>query len=166
MALNAYLTLKGQKQGQIKGSVVQKGKENSIMVIAVNHSIISPRDAQSGLPTGKRAHRPFVITKELDKSSPLLYQALITNEKITEFTLKFWRISGLSTAGTGQEVQNYTVKLVNASISSIDFKMLNNKDPELVHFNELEEVAFTYEKISWTWNDGGITCEDTWNNII
>ncbi|HRI69004.1 MAG TPA: type VI secretion system tube protein Hcp, partial [Polyangium sp.] len=43
MALNAYLRLKGQKQGEIKGSVTQKGREGSIMVIAVSHEIISPR---------------------------------------------------------------------------------------------------------------------------
>ncbi|HUJ12459.1 MAG TPA: type VI secretion system tube protein Hcp [Thermoanaerobaculia bacterium] len=30
------------------------------------------RDAASGLPTGKRMHKPFVITKELDKATPLL----------------------------------------------------------------------------------------------
>ena len=34
MALNAYLKLKGQKQGEIKGSVTQKGREGKIMVIA------------------------------------------------------------------------------------------------------------------------------------
>ncbi len=28
------------------------------------------RDAASGLPTGKRMHKPFVITKEIDTSSP------------------------------------------------------------------------------------------------
>ncbi|HVK67514.1 MAG TPA: type VI secretion system tube protein Hcp, partial [Polyangium sp.] len=44
MALNAYLRLKGQKQGEIKGSVTQKGRENSIMIIAVSHEIMSPRD--------------------------------------------------------------------------------------------------------------------------
>jgi hypothetical protein len=32
------------------------------------------RDPASGLPTGKRMHKPFVITKELDKSTPLLFQ--------------------------------------------------------------------------------------------
>lgn len=31
MALNAYLKLKGQKQGDVKGSVTQKGRENKIM---------------------------------------------------------------------------------------------------------------------------------------
>ena len=32
--------------------------------------IVSPRDAASGLPTGKRMHKPVVFTKELDKSTP------------------------------------------------------------------------------------------------
>jgi hypothetical protein len=41
-------------------------------VINFEQDIVSPRDAASGLPTGKRMHKPFVITKELDKSSPLL----------------------------------------------------------------------------------------------
>jgi hypothetical protein len=40
--------------------------------IVFNQAIVSPRDAASGLPTGKRQHKPIVITKELDKSSPLL----------------------------------------------------------------------------------------------
>lgn len=34
--------------------------------------VVSPRDAASGLPTGKRQHAPVTITKELDKSTPLL----------------------------------------------------------------------------------------------
>jgi hypothetical protein len=40
--------------------------------LVFNQAIVSPRDAASGLPTGKRQHKPFVITKELDKSSPTL----------------------------------------------------------------------------------------------
>ena len=32
-------------------------------------SVTSPRDAASGLATGKRMHKPFVITKELNASS-------------------------------------------------------------------------------------------------
>ena len=33
MALNSYLTLTGQKQGDIKGSVTQKGRVDMIEVI-------------------------------------------------------------------------------------------------------------------------------------
>jgi len=166
MALNAYLKLKGQKQGDIKGSVTQKGREDSIMVIAVSHEIISPRDPASGLPTGKRMHKPFVITKELDKSSPLLYNVLVNNENITEWTLKFWTPQIKAASGVGTEVQHYTVQLFNANIASISFRMLNNKNPELMRYAEYEEIAFTYQKIIWTWNDGGITAEDDWETPV
>jgi type VI secretion system secreted protein Hcp len=161
MALNAYLKLKGQKQGEIKGSVTQKGREGKIMVIAVSHEIISPRDHASGLPTGKRMHKPFVITKELDKSSPLLYNLLTNNENVTDWELQFWRPSG-----TGAENQNYTVKLTNANVASINFRMANNKHPDLMKFSEYEEIAFTYQKIEWTWVEGGITAMDDWESPV
>ncbi len=160
MALNAYLKLKGQKQGEIKGSVTQKGREGKIMVIAASHEVVSPRDLASGLPTGKRMHKPFTITKEIDKSSPLLYNALVNNENITEWELQFWTSGMNSRTGAGSEKQHYTVKLTNANISDISFHMLNNKNPELTRYAEYEEISFTYQKISWTWVDGGIVAED------
>jgi len=40
--------------------------------ISFEQEVVSPRDVASGLPTGKRMHKPFVITKELDKSSPMM----------------------------------------------------------------------------------------------
>jgi type VI secretion system secreted protein Hcp len=162
MALNAYLNLTGAKTGDIKGSVTQKGREGKIMVIAVSHEIVSPRDAASGLPTGKRQHKPFVITKELDQSSPLLYNLLCNNENITKWELQFWAPQISAATGTGQETQHFTVKLTNANIASIDFRMANNKHPDLMKFAEYEEVAFTYQKIEWMWVKGGITAMDDW----
>lgn len=157
MALNAYLKLKGETQGDINGSVTQAGREDSIMVIATNHEVVSPRDAASGLPTGKRQHKPFTITKEVDKSTPLLYNVLVNNENITEWKLEYWQPSK-----SGQEVQHYHVELVNASISAIQQEMLNNKYPENMQHKEREHVSFCYQKIIWTWVDGGITAEDDW----
>src|SRR3954470_1995728 len=108
MALNAYLKLKGAKQGAIDGSVTQKGREGKIMIIAVQHEIVSPRDPASGLPTGKRMHKPFVVTKELDKSSPLLYNVLVNNENIPTWKLEHWTPQIKAAQGTGAEVQHYT----------------------------------------------------------
>ena len=164
MALNAYLRLTGQKQGELKGSVTQKGRAESIQVIAVSHEITSPRDPASGLPTGKRQHKPFTITKELDKSSPLLQNALVNNENITKWELQFWSPTGNAGHGNagGTEVQHFTVKLTNANIASISFRMLNNKNPELMRYTEYEEIDFTYQKIEWVWVKGGITAMDDW----
>jgi type VI secretion system secreted protein Hcp len=166
MALNAYLRLKGQKQGEIKGSVTQKGREGSIMVIAASHEIVSPRDPASGLPTGKRMHKPFVITKELDKSSPILYNVLVNNENVPDWKLEFWTPQLSAAGGVGAEKQHYTVELLNANIASISFRMLNNKNPELMRYAEYEEIAFTYQKITWTWKDGGITSMDDWETPV
>lgn len=162
MALNAYLNLKSNKQGVIKGSVTQKGREGKIAVIAVSHEVVSPRDAASGLPTGKRMHKPFVITKELDKSTPLLYNVLCNNENIEEWNLEFWTPQLKAATGGGVETQHYTVKLTNANIASIAFRMANNKHPDLMKFAEYEEIAFTYQKIQWIWKDGGIEAVDDW----
>lgn len=161
MALNAYLQIKGQKSGIIKGSSVQRGRENKIIVIAASHELISPFDPQSGKPTGLRMHKPFVITKETDRSSPVLYAMFTNNEKIQEWELQFWAPSA---SGTGQEVQTYSVKLLDARIVSIHFHMPNTKDPEMLHYPEYEEIAFVYEKIIWTWNEGRIkpTSTDDW----
>jgi type VI secretion system secreted protein Hcp len=162
MAMMCYAYLKGAKSGQVKGSVTQKGREDAIGVIAVSHNVMTPRDPQSGLPTGQRMHRPFVITKELDKSTPILYNILCTNENVTEATFKFWTPQIKAASGVGSEVQHYTVKLTNANIASIDFRMANIRNVDLAKFTEYEEIAFTYEKIEWTWNDGGITADDSW----
>jgi type VI secretion system secreted protein Hcp len=157
MALAAYLTIVAERQGPIRGSVIQKGRENKILVVAVQHEIVCPRDPQSGIPTGKRMHKPFTVTKELDKASPLLYAILSTNENLVEARIDFWTASA-----TGQEKQHFTVRLTNANISAITFKMANIRSPKLVRLAEYEEIAFTYEKIEWTWNEGGITADDDW----
>lgn len=157
MALNAYLRLAGDNQGEIQGSVTQKGREDSIMVIAFEHEVVSPRDAASGLPTGKRQHKVLTITKEIDKSTPQLMNSLVNNENINRWKLQFWQPSK-----SGQEVQFYTIELMDASIAGIRQEMLNNKYPENVQHKEREHISFCYRHISWTWVDGGITAEDDW----
>lgn len=157
-ALNAYLKLEGETQGEIKGSVTQAGREDSILVIAMNHAVSSPIDAASGLPSGKRQHQPLRITKEIDMSTPLLMHALVTNENLVKFELRYWQPSK-----TGQEVQYYTIILYDARIVGIQQEMLNNKYPENMQHREREHVSFVYGRIEWIFEDGGITAEDDWS---
>ncbi len=156
---NAYLFLKGAR-GDIKGDAKLRGREDAIVVIAASHEINSPRDAASGLASGKRMHKPFVITKELDKSTPLLRKALVTNEILPSATIDFYRPT--PRGGIAQEEKYLTIKLTNASISNIRQVMLNNKNPELTRYAQSEEISFTYQKIEWIWADGGVTASDDW----
>ena len=158
-----YLTLKGQKQGDIKGSVTQKGREGSISVQYLQSKITSPRDPASGLPTGKRQHEPLVFRKTVDKSTPLLLNAITNNENITEAHFKFWK-PGIN----GVETQYFTIDLTNASLASSDLYHPDTYDTGAGGSapGELEEWSFTYQKIRWTWVDGGITSEDDWESPI
>lgn len=44
----------------------------AVVEAAFKHDVKSPRDAASGMATGKRMHKPMTITKEIDKASPML----------------------------------------------------------------------------------------------
>ncbi len=163
MALNAYLTIKGAKQGLMKGSVIQKGRENQIAIYGFEHEVVSPRDSATGQSSGKRQHKPMLLTKELDKSTPLLFKALAQNENISEFTLRFYSPAILGSGGSGTEVQTYTIKLTNATIVSINTILENNKIEVNMRLPVLQQVSFAYQKIEWIWVDGGLSFLDTWD---
>jgi type VI secretion system secreted protein Hcp len=159
MPVSAYLTLAGQKQGPFDGPVTEKGKEKSILVHGFDVGIISPRDSTTGLPSGKRQHEPVTILKDVDKTSPQLWTALVNNETLTTWVLRFWMVNA---AGIAQQL--YTVTLTNASVASVTESMLDNEEPANAGLPLQEEITFTYQKIQWTWNDGGITAQDDWES--
>ena len=153
-----YLKVSGNMQGPFKGGISQKGHENQIKVLEYSYQVVSPRDMASGLPTGKRMHKPFVITMELDKASPQLFNAIVNNETCT-VELQLWRPQ-MKSMGTGMEVEAMTIQLTNAGISSYALKTVEGpagKTPTTV-----VEVSFTFQKITMTWVDGGITGMDDW----
>ncbi|TAE50325.1 MAG: type VI secretion system tube protein Hcp [Bacteroidetes bacterium] len=149
-----YVKIKSAKQGDITGDVIEKGKEGQIKALTYSHEILSPRDAASGLASGKRQHKPFVITKELDKASTKLATALVNNENLTEVTLYYYRVSRAAGA-TGMMPLFFTVKLTNASVVSIKTSVNAAGTP-------VEEIQFTYQKITWTYADGNLIAEDNW----
>ena len=153
-----YLNITAQKQGHIDGGVTEKGQEKTIKVYGMLHGIKSPRDAASGLPTGKRAHGALQISIGLDRAIPLLYNSLVNNENLTKWELKYWSAvhkgSGFTAAGSAH-ANTYTVALTNANICNLE--AITTVNGTLMYL-----LGFTYQKITWTWNDGGITASDDW----
>ncbi len=142
------IRITGQVQGQIRGGQQPTGGE-TMEILSFSHEIVSPRDAASGLPTGKRQHKPFTIVKEIDKATPLLMQALTRNETLTQVVIA---VDRPASAGYLE------YKLTNASISSWNTSSSAHTDTQ-----ELEQISFTYQKIEVTFVNGGITAEDDWS---
>jgi type VI secretion system secreted protein Hcp len=150
--VSIYMTVDGESVGRIEGSLTAAGREGWIEVLGFQHEIVSPRDAASGLPTGKRQHKPIRITKVVDKATPLLMNVLVNNENLPTVELEFVR-----TSRKGTEEVYFTIELVNASIAGVEMER-----PEDMTHQPREHISITYQKIIWTWQDGGITAEDDW----
>ena len=163
-AANIFLTLTGEKQGSIKGNVIQKGKEGLIAAYAFNHEIAAPKDAATGMAMGKRIHKPVTITKEVDLASAKILSALMTNERLKEVVINFWRPRKSGVAGAaGQEVNYYRVILTNASISNItqDKPLATDANAPIV-----ERVELVYEKIEWQYLKGSnMSTADDWRQM-
>lgn len=104
----AYLHVIGTKQGNITqgtfteesvGNIYVEGHEDEILVQAISHGMSLPTDSQSGQPSGQRVHQPFVVTKVVDKSSPLLCTAMTTGERLEKCEIRLYRVSVFGTAG-------------------------------------------------------------------
>ena len=126
----------------------QKG--TAIECVAFEQGVDVARDLATGLTTGRRTYQPLKCTKRIDRTSPLIQRALTTNQVI-EATFRFYRPSP-----KGTEEQYYTIAIKAARVSSI--KTINKEAPAQGTF---EEVAFTFQTISWTFTNGGITHEDS-----
>ena len=128
-------------------------------VFGFSHSISSPRDAASGLPTGRRQHKPFTITKPIDKASPMLMNMLVTNEIVGAVEVHVGAIPR-GVIGHGDFI---SYRLVGARVVSVS-PFTRGMAPDSVVY--LEEVQFTYDRIIVTWEDGGITAEDDWETPV
>jgi type VI secretion system secreted protein Hcp len=150
--LNSYLRVTGETQGQIDGGVTQAGREDTIEVLSFSHGIEAPIDGATGMATGVREHEPLVVTTKLEESTPLLLNALANNENIVEFRLEMWEPSR-----SGKELQYYTIELQNASVAFIEINSGEERtDPHTA------TIGFSYQTITHTYEDGGITGQDNW----
>jgi type VI secretion system secreted protein Hcp len=130
------------------------GVQGACMVTAFEHEVTSPRDHASGLPTGRRQHKPFTISKPIDRATPLLHHAMIDGAHFPTVQLRMYR------PGAAGEAQHYfTMTLTNAQVVDMDCFTEGVATESCTH---MEHVAFTYQKIEWTWVDGGVTAVDDW----
>jgi type VI secretion system Hcp family effector len=152
MSYLAYMTIMGEKQGLISGGCntrdsmgddYQVSHMNEISLQSCSHSIMK---ASSGSGTD---HNPIEISKAVDKSSPMLAQALRDHE-IVDCTIDFYRISE-----KGGHEKYYAIVLKGATICSIGLFMSQGGGIE-------ESVSFNFNSITWKHYLCGTEGYDSW----
>jgi len=154
-----FLKVNGEDvQGE--SSQISEGRENSIECTYFESEAMTAREVQTGMATGRRQHKPLLIKKAIDKSTPLIAKALTKNSKI-DGEFKFYRPNP---AGDGTTQHFYTVKISNGRVGHQ--KMSNQwSRPGDPHTDPAqEEVSFVFQTIMWRYEDGGIEHEDSWQN--
>ena len=142
----------GAKQGWFKPENATKG---GLPCLGFQLAAESLRDAQSGLPTGRRQYSPLTVTRAWGPSSPQIFEAFATDEPLPEVTFDFPVVGPNGTASVA-----YTIKLTNATIIGVTYHLEPAVQPPALQ-RLLEDVSFSFQKIQVTTVNGGVTAEDT-----
>lgn len=158
MAHVAYITINGEKQGLISsgcntkdsmGNKFQEPHKNEITVLACDHHMSKNPQQHS------KNHSPIFITKNIDKSTPLLATAFAKQEHLN-CVIDFFR-----TNEQGYNEKFYSIELKKAVISDISFSL-----PHTVHNYQhemCEVIALSYQEITWNHNVCGTMGYDNWD---
>jgi len=147
------MQIKGQKLGAIKGANGEK-----IDFIGFNYVIKAPQNSGTGNVPGKRVHKPLILVKEWDESSPQLLEAMITGEPM-EIIMEFNSTKNV----TGLNILYQTIRLHNARIVEISNQggaYANDKSslPGKVH----EEISLTFQSMEMINPYSKIPVIDNW----
>lgn len=155
--VHAYLKANGTDLNG-ESSQVSLGRENSIECVYFEDSVRTAREKGSGMATGRRTYEPLKFLKRIDKASPLLAKALCQNENV-EGTFKFFRPNP---NGDGTTQQFFTIDIAEGRIAGIKRIVPNCIDPASSSEPPLEEVSIVFHTITWTYEEGGVTHQDSW----
>jgi type VI secretion system secreted protein Hcp len=126
------------------------GRQDSIECTSYTQKVTVPTDAASGLATGRAQIQPIIITKRIDKASPLLMKGALTNE-VAEGEFRFYRPNP---RGDGTTEQFYTVRFTNGSIVSVRQYVPAIESAKVAEPPQ-EEVTFACGHIEYTYPNGG-----------
>lgn len=146
------LTIIGNVAMQGHGGVPIKGGDDgtqtTMNVLSFSQAIVSPRDAASGQATGKRQYKPITIVKQVDASTPRLFQACATNEILP--TVKF------VLHPPGASADQLAVTLTNASCADLTDSTSDSGTMEI------ETIHLTFQKITIEHSVSKTSFQDDW----
>lgn len=151
-----FVTAVGLKQGTFAGEMTLKGFENKMQAVAFSHEVLVDS-------TGRRQHKPVVITKRVGAASPQFFQAWASNESLKTVTIDFTEAlemrSGM--AGPGPRKLVYQITLQNAVVVRIAQRLEPTTPVPAGGPAHLEEISLGYQSITVTFPPGNRTSSDS-----
>lgn len=168
MAVPAFMRIVGSTQGLItqgansRESIGNHAVEDHVdecRILEIKHNVFKPADPHSGQPTGQRIHEPIVLTKLMDKATPLLYNALANSETLKEVEIKHYRTSSVGA------LEHYSTWLLESAIVvGVRAWMPNILEKQYEQYGQIEEVSLSYAVITWTHESAGTESVDSFRH--
>lgn len=145
---------KASDDGTVSQSASKKGydyysSKSAYNVSSLDNSVtkvISPRDAASGMPTGKRQHKPVIVSTNIDKSTPILYEQASTAVAVSEGSTAIG--SGGGAGKVNMQDFHFTKRCAG---KTTDYTLFNGES--IIPTADCPDGSCSL-KITWTWNDG------------
>jgi type VI secretion system secreted protein Hcp len=100
------------------------------------------RSGTAGRATGRRQYEPIVFTKRVDRSTPLLYQALAQNQRV-DGEFKLFEIDPVD--GTVRHF--FTIGVERGAIIGIHSESPDVRDPNVASWDAFETVSLMFATI-------------------
>jgi type VI secretion system Hcp family effector len=104
---------------------------------------------------GRRSYKPISFRKRIDRTSPLIAQALAENH-VVDADFHFFR-----TDDTGVFSEYFRVAVTRGAVVSFREVLDDVLDPTRATRPPLEEVGLLFQSIAWTDVVNGVSFEDT-----
>jgi type VI secretion system secreted protein Hcp len=141
-----FMHVDGGTLGTIDGEATEQGHEKWITVEGYDGDTVLPVSTGTGggAGAGKVQFKPIVITKTIDKSTPKLFQALVTGRHLPAVQIDFVR-----PGGAGADEVFYSVKLEQVLVTDI-----HQIDEGKADGHALEQVSLDFQSIEITESGG------------
>lgn len=117
--------------------LVREFGDDPFDLVAMKHNITQPIDPSTGQATGGRFHIPLIITKNIDRATPLINRAVCFGDVIAAVKIN------LFDPALGHY---YTIELSEVKVVDVSTYMQTRCDGGYAH---MEDVSFAYREIRW-----------------
>jgi type VI secretion system Hcp family effector len=140
-----YMSIVGSRQGTFNGGASRPGMPNAIKLLSVAHKAVPAQ----GAAAGKAAMTSIVLTMQIGKASPQLFQAAATGEPLTTVVIELDKPAYGNKLASGNAVGR--IALSDARVSGVWHGP-----------NGIDRITLAYPKILVTYLNGKTTTADDW----
>ena len=135
--------------GVTEGCSDVKNNENSCLVYGFKQGVSVSGSSSGGGGGASRATFSLTITKPVDRASVMILGDVVTGTHIKDATIRL--------AQDGSLKSSYSLQLHEVIITGVQ-QYYDALDPDQASLGQLEDVTFSFEKISWTWEPDVVFC--------